>query len=583
MQQVAQMMMSLAKTGGDKPAGMRKTPQEIGNGLFKTFLTRGGESLFSEKGARSVVGDGGKRGARGSDPLKMLEDILKYVGMPTSQFRLPPGVTPQLIHFLEKRGLSREKISRLLQSATDADGMIQMDRLLVGLGKGLERQGDAVPELIVEMDRVPEVESLLFKLGFGVEDVKKMMENSVREGEGLSLSRLSRELGGRIPGFSSEKEIAAFLSEQGIKSRPRVLGDSLGLEVEKKIKAFSDVTPDELQQKVKSEIAGILRRKGVPPEEVKAFLERLSIKTHSGNSRAEDPINAAPRGKGASEAEAMNLLSQVVIKPRSDQRPGGWQKRIMEILRQENLAGDFGQPVETPEDEGHVLRSAIAEWIKGGKAGQMISDFQGERVPWTAGRPILQGKAETHGGRTKGRTTGVKDFIEVRNAAGNDLQGSREINGIREGGTLNSSRETGGLPHPLPRIVEKIGLMIRGGEQRGSIRISPPELGRLEVELVIKQGHVHANLSTENPMVKEIIEANLHHLRQQLTEQGFIVEKFEVMVGLGDRQERERNDWMAGGSGRRRRSFGQTGEEPALSPVIQDTVVSEDGQVSVHV
>ena len=74
--------------------------------------------------------------------------------------------------------------------------------------------------------------------------------------------------------------------------------------------------------------------------------------------------------------------------------------------------------------------------------------------------------------------------------------------------------------------------MIQGGEQKGRIHISPPELGRLDIDLVIKQGHLQAQLSAESPQVKELIEANLGQLKQHLADIGLVIDRFDVMVGL---------------------------------------------------
>jgi flagellar hook-length control protein FliK len=66
--------------------------------------------------------------------------------------------------------------------------------------------------------------------------------------------------------------------------------------------------------------------------------------------------------------------------------------------------------------------------------------------------------------------------------------------------------------------------------------MSPPELGRLDLNLVIKHGHLQANMSAETLVAKEMIEANLSQLKQQLNNLGLVVDRFEVGVGLEDRR-----------------------------------------------
>ena len=75
--------------------------------------------------------------------------------------------------------------------------------------------------------------------------------------------------------------------------------------------------------------------------------------------------------------------------------------------------------------------------------------------------------------------------------------------------------------------------------------IHPPELGRLDLDLSIKQGHLQAQLSAESTLVKELIEANLNHLRQQLSDQGLVVDKFEVMIGLNNQKSADNRNGMS--------------------------------------
>jgi flagellar hook-length control protein FliK len=77
------------------------------------------------------------------------------------------------------------------------------------------------------------------------------------------------------------------------------------------------------------------------------------------------------------------------------------------------------------------------------------------------------------------------------------------------------------IPQPLPKIAEKMLMMFRAGEYQSRLQITPPELGRLDIDLTIKNGHVQANLSAENSAVKEIIEANLNQLNTAVEQPGF--------------------------------------------------------------
>ena len=126
---------------------------------------------------------------------------------------------------------------------------------------------------------------------------------------------------------------------------------------------------------------------------------------------------------------------------------------------------------------------------------------------------------------------------------------SQNISKISEGVDLKTRAKTAAsLPDPLPKIFDRMVVMIKNGEQTGKLIIQPPELGKIDINLTIKDGHIQANLSAENYAVKQIIETNLNQLKQQLTDQGLIVEQFNVSVGSQHRQFQEDNNraWSGG-------------------------------------
>ena len=189
--------------------------------------------------------------------------------------------------------------------------------------------------------------------------------------------------------------------------------------------------------------------------------------------------------------------------------------------------------------------------------------------------------------RLKSGSTGKdrSDFIlkEPQQISGLDISQGKEI---KNTSNVNQTNTAASMPDPLPRIADKMLFMIRTGEYKGRLQITPPELGKLDIELTIKNGHIHANLGTENTVVKEIIEANLNQLKQQLNSQGLTVDRFDVMVGLDDGKREDSNTWA---EGRKRKGYGSStgsrsdiiGEIPVSSPV-RNGLISES-QIDVHV
>lgn len=85
------------------------------------------------------------------------------------------------------------------------------------------------------------------------------------------------------------------------------------------------------------------------------------------------------------------------------------------------------------------------------------------------------------------------------------------------------------------RITHHVGNSIRflisSGESRAAIQLYPPELGRVQVDLIVHDHQVTVKINTENAAVKEIILANLDQLKSNLANVGTQISKFEVEVG----------------------------------------------------
>ncbi|MCP5101747.1 MAG: flagellar hook-length control protein FliK [bacterium] len=80
-------------------------------------------------------------------------------------------------------------------------------------------------------------------------------------------------------------------------------------------------------------------------------------------------------------------------------------------------------------------------------------------------------------------------------------------------------------------VENSIKFMVNTGENRASINLHPPELGKIQVELVVTDNKVSAKINTENIAVKEVILTNLDQLKSNIENAGISVDKFDVEVG----------------------------------------------------
>lgn len=83
------------------------------------------------------------------------------------------------------------------------------------------------------------------------------------------------------------------------------------------------------------------------------------------------------------------------------------------------------------------------------------------------------------------------------------------------------------------RFVARVAKALRMVDERGGqlrLRLSPPELGSIRLELAVKNGAVTATIETETTAARSALLDNLPLLRERLNQQDFRVAQFEVTV-----------------------------------------------------
>lgn len=98
-------------------------------------------------------------------------------------------------------------------------------------------------------------------------------------------------------------------------------------------------------------------------------------------------------------------------------------------------------------------------------------------------------------------------------------------------------RVTEGNPERVLRQVEQGVLKNVGqGTKQLTLRLTPPDLGRVHLQIQAKEGEVRVLLRAENSDAGRMISENLAHVRQSLESQGLKVDKLEVQTQLADNQ-----------------------------------------------
>ncbi|MFQ5329839.1 MAG: flagellar hook-length control protein FliK [Thermodesulfobacteriota bacterium] len=133
-----------------------------------------------------------------------------------------------------------------------------------------------------------------------------------------------------------------------------------------------------------------------------------------------------------------------------------------------------------------------------------------------------------------------KDF-EV--TSGDERGVAKEVSTVTsKGGAVTTSQTLGRMV--IEQVGSKIGLFFRDGIGKASIRLDPPSLGRLQIEIVMKDSMARAHIVAEHESVKELIEQNLATLKDALAKEGISVNDLTVSL---DSRGSESSDGMRWG------------------------------------
>lgn len=531
---IFQMNPAMSATGSMLSCNS-KTSDNAGDSLFSVLLND--LSGVGETDRASLTTDStgspdtGRRSDRASDQ--------------SSDFLLPASAMSNLESFLENKGFSPEQIDAMLLSSRNDEGFIQIHKLVEAIQSARAGTLSDGTGVFIDPAYVPRVEEMLFKMGFGVGEVKAIVENAGDKRGGLSLDKLVEAVNGQLDGSLSKTDMVSLLEQNNISVTSQAPDTAAAPGSENSIN----------NQAVYNRNYDInINSRNYDIDKAAAELKKEFMDFIEGRSRR--------LGELENPDTALHLKAQA-----------RWQKgdreKITDILNSEKISNagvsdkqTIKEQVQMPDDPAEFLKQGdqkIKQEILAGINGNKTTN----QAQTTEEMDINEGLLNLKETQT----------IDPNSQNITKIAGSFDIK--------SHPKSLYNLPEPLPGVLDRMVIMIKNGEQSGRLVIQPPELGKIDIDLTVKNGHVQANLSTENFLIKEIIEANLDQLKQQLTDQGLVVEQFNVSVGSHNRQfEEESGQAVSSGN------TGVSGIDDITAAACEETdsiIMSNRYRIDLHV
>lgn len=175
---------------------------------------------------------------------------------------------------------------------------------------------------------------------------------------------------------------------------------------------------------------------------------------------------------------------------------------------------------------------------------------------------------------------------------------NRATNGRETAGTGTATND--GSSHlsqaDRVRLVERVARAVRTAEARGGdlkIRLSPPELGSLRLQVKLTDGTLTARIEAETPEARQVLVDNLPQLREKLSDQNIRVEKFDIDLfnsGYGGAPQNSREDFDQAmfAAGQRRSNRDRAGDDQSngggsAPRSSRNTLGRSDGRLDITV
>lgn len=128
-----------------------------------------------------------------------------------------------------------------------------------------------------------------------------------------------------------------------------------------------------------------------------------------------------------------------------------------------------------------------------------------------------------------------------------------------------------GQPQWSQAVGEKVLWLAAQNVSSAEIRLDPPDLGPMQVKVSVNQDQTNVSFTSHHPIVREVLDQNLHRLRDMFAEQGLNLGSVDVSDKSFSRQQGEGKGQS--GSGNNAETINEEETPVAVSTIVQQRLV----------
>lgn len=255
------------------------------------------------------------------------------------------------------------------------------------------------------------------------------------------------------------------------------------------------------------------------------------------------PVEVAAASLETKDPKSGEATRRVAPRKTAETSPGGRENRPTD--KSNAVPQEQGGPAQSVEAPSPQIDEAAATDDRPERTERSAPSFQRQSAAGTVADPPVAATSQAAAPTQPADVGGAQVRPEAAAAAAvahapharhattlSRLSAARAVQGAGgPSGASATSTETG---IDRARFVGRVEGAFRAAQQRDGrvqVRLSPPELGSLRIELVFQQGALSARVDAETPAARNALLDNLPALRERLAQQDIRIEKFDVNVG----------------------------------------------------